>query len=46
MALCVPVSLVGAHAAKRLLNRILQRFFRTFVAAFLGLVAAKLLPWP
>jgi uncharacterized membrane protein YfcA len=46
LAVCVPVSFGGAYLAKRLLNRIPQHLFRTFVALFLALVGGKLLLWP
>jgi len=45
LILCVPVSFAAAYLGKLMLNKIPQRFFRTFVAVFLALVAAKLLLW-
>ena len=46
LILCVPVSFAAAYLAKRLLNKIPQRLFRTFVAVFLAFIAVKLLVWP
>ena len=45
LILCIPVSFIGAHVAKRFLNRVPQRSFRIFVGIFLGLLGAKLLIW-
>lgn len=45
LVLSIPVSFVGAYAAKRFLDRLPQKFFRIFVGAFLALVGAKLLIW-
>ena len=45
LVLSIPVSLVGAYIAKRLLDRLPQKFFRIFVGAFLAIVGAKLLIW-
>lgn len=42
----VPVSLVGARLAARIVARIPQHRFRTVIAVFLGLVAVKLLLFP
>ena len=42
---CIPISFVGAYFAKRLLDKLPQRFFRIFVGVFLALVGAKLLIW-
>lgn len=46
LVLSIPVSFAGAYIAKRFLDRLPQKFFRTFVGAFLGLVGVKLLIWP
>ncbi len=43
LILCIPVSFIGAHVAKRFLDRVPQKYFRIFVGIFLGLVGAKLL---
>ena len=43
---CIPVSFAGAYLAKTFIDRIPQRFFRIFVAIFLGIVALKLVVWP
>jgi uncharacterized protein len=45
LILCIPISLGGAYLAKRFLNRLPQRFFRTFVSVFLALVGLRLLIW-
>jgi len=41
----IPISFLGAYIAKRSLDRVPQKFFRTFVGIFLALVGAKLLIW-
>ncbi len=46
MPIFIAASLVGAHIAKRVVDRIPQKYFRTFIAVFLLLVALKLLLWP
>lgn len=46
MILFIPSSLVGAYAAKRVLDRIPQRSFRLVIATALGLIAFKLLLFP
>lgn len=46
LAAGVPVSLVGALLAKRLVVRVPERRFRHVVAVFLALVAFKLWLWP
>ncbi len=46
LAASIPISFAGAFLAKRFLDRLPQKFFRTFVGIFLGLVGAKLLIWP
>ena len=43
LALCIPVSFLGASLAKRFLDKLPQKFFRIFVGIFLALVGAKLL---
>lgn len=45
LVFCVPISFLGAYAAKRILKFIPQKFFRIFVAVFLAIVAVKLLIW-
>ncbi|MDP8236787.1 MAG: sulfite exporter TauE/SafE family protein [Candidatus Erginobacter occultus] len=45
LLISIPVSLLGAYLAKRLLDRIPKRHFRIFVAIFLALVGARLLIW-
>jgi len=42
---CIPISFVGAYLAKRLLDKLPQRFFRIFVGVFLALVGIKFLVW-
>ena len=46
MILYVPTSLLGAYVAKRVVDRIPQGAFRLVIAAFLGLIALKLLFLP
>jgi uncharacterized membrane protein YfcA len=46
MPLFVIASFVGAHTAKRIVDNIPQKHFRTVVGVFLLLVALKLLFWP
>jgi hypothetical protein len=46
LLLYIPVSLLGAAAAKRTIDQIPQRLFRLFIAIFLGLVAFKFLAYP
>lgn len=41
----IPVSFAGAWLAKKFLDRLPQKYFRGFVAVFLGLIAVKLLIW-
>lgn len=43
---CIPASLLAAYVAKRIVDRILQKQFRVLVAAFLALVAIRLIVWP
>jgi len=43
LIVAVPVSFAGAYLAKRFLDRLPQKHFRTFVAVFLALAGAKLL---
>jgi len=43
---CIPISFLGAYAAKKFLDRLPQRYFRVFVGIFLALVGAKLLIRP
>lgn len=45
LILSIPISFIGAKVAKRFLTRVPQKYFRIFVAIFLGLVGAKLLIW-
>ncbi len=40
---CIPISFLGAYTAKKLLDRLPQRFFRIFVGVFLALVGVRLL---
>jgi uncharacterized protein len=42
---CIPISLGGAYLAKKFLNRLPQRYFRSFVGIFLALVGLRLLIW-
>ncbi len=42
---CIPVSFLGAYAAKKFLDRLPQRYFRVFVGIFLAIVGARLLIW-
>jgi uncharacterized membrane protein YfcA len=46
MLIFIPASFAGAKTAKLVVDRIPQRYFRTVVAAFLFLVAVKLLLLP
>jgi len=46
LLLCIPISFLGAYAAKRFLTKVPQQSFRFLVAAFLGVVAVKFLIWP
>lgn len=45
LILSIPISFAGAYLAKRFLDRLPQKFFRTFIGVFLGLVGFKLLIW-
>ncbi len=45
LILSIPVSFIGAYAAKRFLAGVPQKSFRIFVGIFLGLVGIKLLFW-
>lgn len=42
----IPASFLGAQTAKRIVNRIPQQKFRTFIAVFLLLAGIKLILWP
>ena len=42
----IPISFFGAYVAKRLLDKLPQKFFRIFIGGFLFLVGVKLLFWP
>jgi uncharacterized membrane protein YfcA len=46
LAVCIPVSFLGAYLAKKFLKRLPQRSFRLFVGIFLALVGAALLIRP
>lgn len=46
LAVCIPVSLIAAVLAKKLLTRLPQKQFRVFVCVFLAMVALKLVLWP
>lgn len=41
----IPISFAGAYVAKRFLDTLPQKFFRSFVGVFLALVGIKLLIW-
>ena len=43
---CIPISFLGAYAAKKFLDKLPQRYFRIFVGIFLALVGMKLLIRP
>jgi uncharacterized membrane protein YfcA len=45
LILSIPISFAGAFLAKRFLDKLPQRFFRSFVGVFLALVGMKLLIW-
>jgi len=45
LSISIPLSFIGAYIAKRLLDRLPQKFFRVFVGVFLALVGIKLLVW-
>jgi uncharacterized protein len=42
---CIPISLGGAYLAKKFLNRLPQKYFRSFVGIFLAFVGLRLLIW-
>jgi len=42
----IPVSFFGAKIAKKIVNKIPQREFRTVIAVFLFIVGVKLIVWP
>jgi len=44
--LFIPASFIGAHGAKKIVNRVPQKQFRVLVAVFLLLVGIKLLIFP
>ena len=46
LLILIPISFVGAHVAKRVVDRIPQDKFRTVVAVFLFAVGIKFLLWP
>jgi len=46
LAICIPISFLGAYIAKKLVNKIPQNKFRTIIALFIGLMAVKLLVIP
>jgi len=46
LVISIPVSFLGAYLAKRFLDKLPQKFFRSFISVFLALVAIKLLIWP
>lgn len=46
MILFIPVSLIGAYVAKRIVDYIPQRSFRLVIATFLGLIAFRYLLFP
>jgi uncharacterized membrane protein YfcA len=43
---CIPISFLGAYAAKKFLDRLPQKYFRILVGIFLAIVGTKLLIWP
>lgn len=43
---CIPISFLGAFAAKKFLDRLPQESFRLFVGIFLGLIGIKLILYP
>jgi uncharacterized membrane protein YfcA len=43
---CIPISFLGAYAAKKFLDRLPQKYFRILVGIFLAIVGAKLLIRP
>lgn len=45
LTLSIPISFIGACIAKKFLNGLAQKFFRTFVGVFLTLLGFKLLIW-
>lgn len=46
LILLVPLSLAGAYIAKRIINKVPQKFFRNIIAVLLGLIAVKFLVLP
>lgn len=45
LLVAIPVSLLGAYLAKRLLDRVPKRHFRIFVVIFLALIGVQLIIW-
>lgn len=43
---CIPISFLGAYAAKKFLDRLPQKYFRILVGIFLAIVGVKLLIRP
>lgn len=43
LAVCIPISLLGAYMAKKVVHQVPQKKFRTIIAVFIGLMAIKLL---
>jgi len=46
LAVCIPISFLGAYVAKKIVNRIPQKRFRMVIAVLIGLMALKLLVLP
>ena len=42
----VPFFLAGAYVAKRIVNKVPQKFFRNIIEVLLGLIAVKFLVFP
>jgi len=46
LAVCIPISFLGAYITKKVVHKIPQKKFRTIIAVFIGLMAIKLLVIP
>lgn len=46
LAVCIPISFLGAYIAKKIVGKVPQKKFRTLIAVFIGIMALKLLVFP
>jgi len=46
LLIAIPISLTGAYTAKKIVNKVPQKYFRLVIAVFLGLIALKFLIIP